>query len=130
MTWVQVPVYAEPDALAAAVGLPSGNDEKLIVALVLASRWVDEYLGRDGLSAADEYDFTDDAWYEASAVTVLECPAAVRLATIAAGVRFLKSPDVPWGVAGGLGDMAVYVKTRMPEVELMLMGLRESWGIA
>ena len=127
----QLKVYADAFTFQQTLGLQSPDDLRINTALVLASRWVDAYLGWSNvMSPADEYDWTDPDLWDSDPLVVVECPTAVRQATIAAAVRFYKSPEVPWGVAGGLGDMAVYVKTSMPEVGLMLMGLRNTWGIA
>jgi hypothetical protein len=116
-------VYATVQDLATVLGGVTGQDDRLTVALILASRWVDYHLGKT---------VTDDVvdWTAPITLDVVDSRPSVHLATIAAAVRFYKSPDVPWGVAGGLGDVATYVKTTMPEVALILLGQREAWGIA
>lgn len=53
----------------------------------------------------------------------------VRQASLVAATRFLRSPDVPFGVAGGLGDLAIRIYADIPEAELHLTGLHQSWGI-
>lgn len=116
-------VYATVQDLATVLGGVTGQDDRLTVALILASRWVDYHLGK---TVADHV--VD--WTAPITLDVVDSRPSVHLATIAAAVRFYKSPDVPWGVAGGLGDVATYVKTTMPEVALILLGQREAWGIA
>lgn len=93
------------------------------LALLLATRWV---AYRIGIPVTDEL---LDPTAPAGGVTVVPARASWALATLTAAVRFYKSPDVPWGVAGGW-DEAVYVRQSMPEVELQLLGQRELWGIA
>ena len=65
----------------------------------------------------------------AGADVVVPVRSSWRQATIAAAVRFYKSPDVPFGVAGGW-DMATYVRMSIPDVDLLLLGQRERFGIA
>lgn len=117
-------VYATPADLDASLGSASGTGtvERRNVALILASRWVAYRVGM----------IVTDTEIPASVPTVTYIPArpAWRDATIAAAVRFYRSPDVPWGAAGGLGDAAVYVSRSMPEVELMLLGQRVAFGVA
>jgi hypothetical protein len=116
--------YASDAELVAVIG-PSANSatvERRAVALLLATRWVAYRIG---------VPVTDDPVDVDVPPTIHAVPAtaAVRQATLAAAVRFYKSPDVPWGVAGGW-DEAVYVRQSMPEVELILFGQRRRWGIA
>lgn len=116
--------YATPDEFAASIGAASGPvaTERRNLALILATRWVAYRIGMV---------VTDDV-LPIAVPDVNPVPArpAWREATVAAAVRFYRSPDVPWGAAGGLGDSAVYVRTAMPEVELILLGQRVGWGIA
>jgi len=228
-------VYADRAALAASVGSPTGQDERLDIALVMASRWVDRVLGRvpvDSIAGVTgTYDYltpnntngtptsgqvlhspkrpqsmlvsktdktgaslvdwfavmepgdsitdTVDVWTlteapdltqagyatftgtpplvatagekaltfthvvdldaidtRAKAVTlpvsvkVVPVDIAVRQATLVAAARFLRSGDIPFGVAGGLGDLAIRVYASIPEAEMHLLGLHESWGVA
>lgn len=116
-------VYASLSELAGVLGGVTGQDDRLSAALILASRWVDYHLGN---SVTDH----DVDWTAPYTLNVQDCRPSIHSATLAAAVRFYKSPEVPWGVAGGLGDVAAYVKTTMPEVALMLLGQRHSWGIA
>jgi len=118
--------YATEAELQAALGGIQPADNRLKMALWVASTWVRQYLGindPDWLSQDIDWSYEWD-------VSEQECPAYLKTATIAAAVRILKAPDVPWGAAGGLGDVAVYVKNRLPEVELMLLGRKQSWGVA
>jgi len=115
-------VYASLTELATQLGGVTGQDDRLATALILASRWVDYTLGK----AVDDHEID---WEDPITLVVVECRPAIHQATIAAAVRFYKSPEVPWGAAGGLGDTATYVRTKMLEVELILLGQREAWGI-
>ena len=133
MTWTPAPIvplgpedaYASDDDLVSIIGASSGGVQQTrrAIALILATRWVAYRIGTPVTD--DPIDWLD---HEPN-LALVPCPAAVRVATLAAAVRFYKSPDVPWGVAGGW-DEAVYVRTAMPEVELLLYGQRERFGIA
>lgn len=116
-------VYASRTELAATLGMTgvTGLDDRLDLALLIASRWVDYRTGTTVDQAAVTAPYT---------LTVVASQPAVKQATISAATRFYKSPDVPFGVAGGLGDLAVYIKSSIPEAELLLLGHRVSWGIA
>jgi hypothetical protein len=113
-------IYAQPDALAAVTGLQA-SDARLSAALLMASRWVDYVMtGEADLTPVDD----------PIATRYVPQPIGIRQATLVAAARFLRSADVPFGVAGGLGDLAVYVKSDIPEAEMHLVGHRTSWGIA
>lgn len=116
-------VYASRSDLSAAIGgTISGADDRLDLAVLVASRWVDYRVGNDVVESDLTAPYT---------LTVVACPPAWKAATIAAAVRFLKSPDVPFGVAGMDGSgMTAYVRSSMPEVELLLFGHRMAWGMA
>lgn len=119
--------YAELEALKLALAIPeatTGQDARLSLALVLATSWVDHFLGLEPVEDGDLWDPDGELEVEDGV------PAARVSATVAAGVRFYKSPDVPFGVAGGIGDLAVYVSRSIPEAEVILLGHREAWGIA
>lgn len=122
------PVYASTSDLAAYVGQPIGQDDRLAVALVMASRWVDH---RIGYNATDEEAPVDSTPIEAPvSLTVVPVRVEVRNATLVASARFLRSGDVPFSVAGGFGDLAIRVAADIPEAELHLLGVRQSFGVA
>lgn len=107
---------------ATGAGVSAEQDDRLALCCILASRHVDEVIGNPT---------TYDALTPPYTIELVPCPPAWRLAALAAGVRFTKSPDLPFGAVGGLGDMAVYVRgTSIPEVDLILTGHRKSWGVA
>jgi hypothetical protein len=118
-------VYASRADLAAALGMTgvSGPETRLDLALVIASRWVDNYLGIDFTQEDIDQDGT-------LTLTATDCPPAYKQAALAAASRFYKSTEIPYGVVGGLGDLAVRVKQSIPEAEVLLMGYRTEWGIA
>jgi hypothetical protein len=109
-----IPVYVSVADVRAAVGAAEGpeQDDRLTTVAILGSRYVDSVTGtvvEDESQATPPY----------------------QLAALAAAVRFSKSPTIPFGAIGGLGDAAVYVRgTVIPEVDLILTGHRLSWGIA
>jgi hypothetical protein len=120
-----IPVYVSPDDVRAAVGAAGGasQDDRLTTVAILGSRYVD---GITGTPVVPELDA-----FPPYTVAVVPCPPAWRLAALAAAVRFSKSPDLPFGAVGGLGDVAVYVRgTIIPEADLILTGHRTSWGVA
>jgi hypothetical protein len=131
MTLVPAPIvplgpedsYASDDDLVAIIGANAGGQTRRALSLLLATRWV---AYRIGVPVTD--DPPADVEVEPT-VQLVAAPYAVRQATLAAAVRFYRSPDVPFGVAGGW-DEAVYVRMSMPEVELLLFGQRQRWGIA
>lgn len=116
-------VYASRSEFASVLGVSAatGLDDRLDLALIVASRWVDYRIG----NTVTEEDVT--APYT---LNVVACNVAVKSATLAAASRFYKSADVPFGVAGGFGDLAVHIKVRIPEAEVLLLGQKQSWGIA
>lgn len=117
-------VYADRASLAKIVGQPTGQDDRLDLALVMASRWVDRVIG------GPEVDPPLNVPVEPPlTLTVEPVDAGMRQATLVAAARFLRSPDVPFGVAGGMGDLAVRIYADIPEAELHLLGLRQSWGV-
>ena len=101
-------------------------DDDLARSLVTASRWVDIYIGDADVIA-------DDAWtgHHGDLAVVPGPPAALVTATLALAVRFHKSPDVPFGVAG-MNDQGVvaYVRQSVPEAAIALYGRRLGFGIA
>lgn len=121
--------YASLAALKAELAIPAANtdhDDDLGLALVAATRWVDWRIGDLDVAA-------DDVWTGDPADLELATgvKAGVVLATIAAAIRYAKSSDVPFGVAG-MNDQGVvaYVRSSIPEAELLLAEAAQSWGIA
>lgn len=103
----------------------STQDDDLALALVAATRWVDARVGDLDVTADDDWTGSAD-----DIVVATEPDAALVAATLAAAVRFHKSADVPFGVAG-MSDqgMVAYVRSSIPEAELLLAPVIESWGI-
>jgi hypothetical protein len=62
-------------------------------------------------------------------IVPVACRASWRRATVVEAVRFLKSEEVPFGVAGGW-DMATYVRQSIPDVDMLILGERVAFGIA
>lgn len=126
-TWQLGPfdVFASAAELRPALGPVGGadNERRLAVALLLGSRYVLHALG---------YRFDDTyipADLDPASLVMVDSRASWRQATIAAAVRYFKSPEVPFGVAGGW-DMATYVRGSIPDVDMMLLGERVAFGIA
>jgi hypothetical protein len=118
--------YASLALLKSKLGITTSNqDDELALALVAATRWVDQRMGA-GATA-------DDEWTGSSGDLAVETTPAAHLvkATLAAAVRMYKSTDVPFGIAG-MSDqgMTAYVRMSIPEAELILAPHMEAWGVA
>jgi hypothetical protein len=123
-------VYASVAELSAQVGSPQGQDDRLALALVTGSRYVDQRLGYYAPDPAQAEPVPGGLLPDPLVVTVVAAPPGAKLAALVAAGRHLRSPDLTLGVAGGLGDLAVRVYQDIPEADLHLFGLRRSWGVA
>jgi hypothetical protein len=126
-----VDVYASVAELAAQVGSPQGQDDRLALALVTGSRYVDQRLGYyapDQPARAEPV--PGGLLPDPLVVRVVAAPPGAKVAALVAAGRHLRSPDLTLGVAGGLGDLAVRVWADIPEADLHLYGLRQLWGVA
>lgn len=123
------PVYCDLAALRQVVGDPNGQDERLQLALILGSRWVDHTLGYYAADGTDAIPAVPIEYPLELAYPAVD-PRVVN-ATLVAATRMLRSGDVPLGVMGGLGDFAVRIRSEIPEAEMQLMGMRDerSWGV-
>jgi hypothetical protein len=79
-------------------------------AIESASRWIDSALGL-------------------TVPFVAPIPSRINLAAINVAVRFYRSPEAPFGVIG-MGEAAMYVGRYLPDVEMLLRGYHESFGVA
>lgn len=121
--------YQSLAALKAKLAIPTATtdrDDALALALVVGTRVVDEAIGDLDIAADDHWTGSSD-----DLVVATTPDAALVAATEVFAVRFFKSADVPFGVAG-MNDAGVvaYVRSSVPEAEIMLAGKRVSWGIA
>lgn len=116
--------YAPLADLDLALGSPStdATRERRNLCLLLATRYVAYRVGAVVTDTEVPVPLVGD-------VSPVPARPAWRRATVAAGVRFFKSEEVPFGVAGGW-DMATYVRQSIPDVDLMLYGQRTGFGIA
>jgi hypothetical protein len=113
-------VYASEAELNAILGRPVGSsDDRTVLALIAASRWVDYRIGL----AFDDAPVTLPAVLE-----VVPSTPGIHGATLVVAVRAYKGPDVPFGVAGE--DLTAYVRSSIPDAELLLYGQRQRFGIA
>ena len=123
-------VYASPDELAAITGTAKGADERLEIALIMGSRMVDLICGYAMSAYPDQTQpVPQDAITHPVTVTEVPVPPGAHQAALVFAARYLRSPDVPLGFAGGLGDYAVRIRSEVPEAEMHLVGLRADWGI-
>lgn len=122
--------YVDPAEVARALGVDAtANADRLAAAAIAGSWYVDRVMGLELPAEPVPLVGPDDGppW----TVEVVAAPAGVHLAALVAAVRFAKSQDVPFGAAGGLGDLAVYVRgTTVPEADLLLVGHRQRFAIA
>jgi hypothetical protein len=109
------------DAALAATTTDPGTVERRSLALLVGTRYVAYRVG----GRLDELAIS----YPVGTITVVDARPAWRTATVAGAVRFMKSAEVPFGVAGGW-DMATYVRQTIPDVDLLLYGQRSAFGIA
>jgi len=120
-------VFASADELRRGIGPVAGeyNDRHLALALLTATRHVLHVLGY-AIVESQPVVPPDPAPLD---LVVLPVAASWRMATGTAAVRFYKSMEVPFGVAGGW-DMATYVRLSIPDVDLLLLGERVAFGVA
>jgi len=121
--------YASLAMLKSKLAIPAANtdrDDELALALVAGTRAIDYRIGDLDVEADDVWTGDPDDLELATGVK-----SNVVLATLAAAVRFTKSAEVPFGVAG-MNDQGVvaYVRSSMPEVDILLAEATESWGLA
>lgn len=130
-TWElgELDTFASPEEMRAALGdVGAGNALRLSLSLLVATRHVLHALGYTIVGPEPPADLP--AYPDPIEIVPVAVPVATwRTATIAAAVRFYKSPEVPFGVAGGW-DMATYVRQSIPDVDMMLIGERVAFGIA
>jgi hypothetical protein len=116
-------VYVQPTELAELAGL-TASDPRLVLACVAASQWVAARVGSALPAVLEDADI--------GTLTRVTCDVRWTNAARIAALRFLRSSDAPFGVMGGLGDLAVRVAQDIPEAKLALQGARtapEAWGI-
>jgi hypothetical protein len=115
--------YASAYDLADAIGIDE-IDESLLARLTLAVASASNFIKyKVGVAVEEEDDLTE--------ITIVDCKASWKQATIVAAVRFYQSPNVPFGTSGMGGDgMTSWVSKSIPEVDLLLFGEKRSWGIA
>lgn len=107
-------------AAALGAGATTGITERLDMACLLGTQYVDSVV----TGVVDTTELTPPY-----TVDVVYCPPAYRAAAIVAAVRFLKSPDAPFGVMQ-VGEYGMTIKGAVPEADLILRGHRESFGFA
>jgi thiamine monophosphate synthase len=105
--------YATREQLAETV--PGLSAERADLALQAASDYVDSVCFG---TAEPAQHFADPA------------PARVTEATLVAAARFARLPEAPYGTVGGIGEMPIYAKGSIPDVDKLLAGYRQSFGIA
>lgn len=122
-------VYASIDDLSAALTGSEGQQvdadddvlaSRMTLALVVGTNYVNAKIGLP----VDEDDL--EAPYS---IDVVPAPAVYRAATIAAAVRFYSSAQA-WAGVIGVGESASYIRSSLPEVDLILFGHRKSFGLA
>jgi len=116
-------VYIHPAEFYGDTGL-AASDPRLAAAAVAGSLWVAARVG----ATLEAPVVGDDIGILTRATVDARWSNAARIAAL----RFLRSKDAPFGVMGGMGDLAVRVSMDIPEAKLALQGARvepEAWGI-
>jgi len=128
--WVVTPdvqtvhdVLVTREQLRELVSTPTGHEDALDLCCILATHWVKYRVGE--LTLEEEV----EAFPPYVLIPVPANPGRLRAAQIAA-TRFWASPQAPFGVMGGFGDLATRVSASIPEAELALQGQRTAFGIA
>lgn len=112
--------YVTPAAVGAEVGNPT-DAAGLARAAVIGTRVVAAYRG---LTLADADDAMDpDNLTELTSALPQDQQAALLVA-----VRCYRGPDAVFGLIGA--DVATAVRSYIPDLDIILMGLGRSWGIA
>ena len=114
-------VYASLSDIEATLGVNAASNERRWLCLIAATRYVAYRVG----AVVTDTELPEPI----TGITVVASRSAWRQATVAAAIRFAKSPEVPFGVAGGW-DMATYVRQSIPDVDLLLSGQRVAFGVA
>src|SRR5262245_65105049 len=60
----------------------------------------------------------------------LDVPASIEMATTQVAVRYYRDPEAPFGVLQSAAEASSFTKTAIPDLDVMLLGLRISWGPA
>lgn len=108
--------YATPEQLAATT--PGLAPDRADLALQAASDYVDAVCFGVARPPDLQEHFDDPA------------PARVVTATLIAAARFARDPEGPWGTVGGIGEVPIYAKGQVPDADKLLLGLRQSFGLA
>ena len=117
------PVYSTAQQLLDVLGQPSGQTDRVNLAVVLASRWVDRVVGQATTEHPD--------WQPGDTLVVVPAPVALVNASVLASVRFYRSPDFATGSAGGAdGGSLSLGSVSIPDAELILLGHTQRWGVA
>ena len=107
--------YATREQLAESV--PGLSPERADLALQAASDYIDAVcFGVAGTAPATHF--------------AEPYPARITEATLVAAARFARLPEAPYGTVGGIGEVPIYAKGQIPDVDKLLLGYRQSWGIA
>ena len=119
-----VDVYIHRHELATIIGSQQASEDRLDLTIYLATQHVRYVLG--DLAVDDDPDVSVPL-----ETRVVPAPIGVRQATLQTAIRYWRSTDIPLGIAGGMGDLAVRIATKsIPDVDMMLLGHQKTWGLA
>jgi hypothetical protein len=107
--------YATPEQLAETT--PGLSPARASLALEAASDYIDAVCFGSGA------DFVPPGFAD-------PVPSRVTEAALIAAARFARDPEGPWGTVGGIGDVPIYAKGQIPDVDKLLTGFRHDFGIA
>lgn len=113
--------FVLPATVGAEVGNPT-DAAGLARAAVIGSRVVQAYRGLASLTDADEAMDPDNA------TELVPALPQDQQAALLVAVRCYRAPDAVFGVIGA--DVATAVRSYIPDLDVLLMGLDRSWGVA
>ncbi len=120
-------VYLDNAGVRDVVNVPTGQDDRINEVAIAATIAVRFHLGLE--------DDPDTPWADVpvehpAVLTVVPAPAAYTQACRIASARLWAAEAAPFGVLGGLGDLATRPGFLTPELEVVLQGYRQGFPVA
>ena len=106
------------------LAIATGQDERVLETAIAATLLVDQKVGGtlpEGWDNVLEHPVT---------LSIIPAVAQIRQATLLYAARVWASAGVPFGVLGGFGENSDRTPMSVPEADVLLLGLRETWGVA
>ena len=103
------------------VSVPTGQQERVQEVAIAATTWVNHRIGAEVTEVAVEHPVTLEA---------VAAPAGQVQAARIIAARMWAQEAAPFGVLGGLGDLATRPGFSTPEAEVALLGQRQGFPVA